>query len=166
MLPRYLIWFRLTAPTVLAVPGAPLAFHVMAKPTGVTCNLDCEYCFFCPRRCCTRAADSGWPPDLQETYLRQLLEAHALAPKWSSPGGAAGYRDPHTARRDFDGLVRLVKATWPRNSTVTGQGGFRCTCRRVRRPDSGRDCRQMKTCPWTSPPYIPTIVSPHRMAQR
>ena len=24
----------------------PRAFHVMAKPTGAICNLDCEYCFF------------------------------------------------------------------------------------------------------------------------
>ena len=31
---------------MLTVPGAPLAFHVMAKPTGAVCNLDCEYCFF------------------------------------------------------------------------------------------------------------------------
>ena len=35
----------------------------------------------CPRRCCTRAAGSGWPQDLQETYIRQLLEAHARAPE-------------------------------------------------------------------------------------
>jgi len=35
-----------TAGPVLTVPGAPLAFHVMAKPTGALCNLDCEYCFF------------------------------------------------------------------------------------------------------------------------
>jgi sulfatase maturation enzyme AslB (radical SAM superfamily) len=27
------------------VPGAPLALHVIAKPTGAICNLDCEYCF-------------------------------------------------------------------------------------------------------------------------
>ena len=24
----------------------PEAFHVMAKPTGAQCNLDCAYCFF------------------------------------------------------------------------------------------------------------------------
>ena len=35
-----------TVGPVLTVPGAPLAFHVMAKPTGAICNLDCEYCFF------------------------------------------------------------------------------------------------------------------------
>jgi serine-type anaerobic sulfatase-maturating enzyme len=23
-----------------------LPFHVMAKPTGARCNLDCDYCFF------------------------------------------------------------------------------------------------------------------------
>jgi sulfatase maturation enzyme AslB (radical SAM superfamily) len=25
--------------------GAPAQFHVLAKPTGAICNLDCEYCF-------------------------------------------------------------------------------------------------------------------------
>ena len=27
---------------LLTKPSAPLAFHVMAKPTGATCNLDCD----------------------------------------------------------------------------------------------------------------------------
>jgi len=31
-----------TAGPVLTMPGAPPAFHVMAKPTGAVCNLDCE----------------------------------------------------------------------------------------------------------------------------
>jgi uncharacterized protein len=26
--------------------GAPAAFHLLAKPTGARCNLDCDYCFF------------------------------------------------------------------------------------------------------------------------
>ena len=34
-----------SAGPVLTVPGAPLAFHVMAKPTGAVCNLDCESLF-------------------------------------------------------------------------------------------------------------------------
>ena len=81
MPPRYLIWFRLAAPTVLAVPGAPLAFHVMAKPTGATCNLDCEYCFFLSKEMLYSGSRFRMAADLQETYLRQLLEAHALAPE-------------------------------------------------------------------------------------
>ena len=35
-----------TVGPVLTMPVAPLAFHVMAKPTGAVCNLDCAYCFF------------------------------------------------------------------------------------------------------------------------
>jgi uncharacterized protein len=26
--------------------GGPPAFHLLAKPTGATCNIDCTYCFF------------------------------------------------------------------------------------------------------------------------
>jgi hypothetical protein len=29
-----------------STPNAPKAFHVMAKPTGSACNLNCFYCFF------------------------------------------------------------------------------------------------------------------------
>jgi len=27
-------------------PTAPANFHVLAKPSGPICNLDCQYCFF------------------------------------------------------------------------------------------------------------------------
>jgi sulfatase maturation enzyme AslB (radical SAM superfamily) len=31
----------------LTIPAAaPEAFHLLAKPTGAICNLDCAYCFF------------------------------------------------------------------------------------------------------------------------
>ena len=26
--------------------AAPSYFHILAKPTGAICNLDCKYCFF------------------------------------------------------------------------------------------------------------------------
>ena len=26
--------------------NAPQSFHLLAKPTGAICNLDCKYCFF------------------------------------------------------------------------------------------------------------------------
>ena len=66
---------------VLTVPGAPLAFHVMAKPTGAVCNLDCEYCFFLSKEMLYPGSRFRMAADLQETYLRQLLEAHARAPE-------------------------------------------------------------------------------------
>ncbi len=30
---------------LLTVNSGPVSFHVMAKPVGSTCNLDCTYCF-------------------------------------------------------------------------------------------------------------------------
>ena len=36
---------KYTAPSKLrSAPGGH--FHVMAKPAGSTCNLDCKYCFY------------------------------------------------------------------------------------------------------------------------
>ena len=34
-------------PAITVLPDAlPPSFHLLAKPTGATCNLDCAYCFF------------------------------------------------------------------------------------------------------------------------
>ena len=63
------------------MPGAPLAFHVMAKPTGATCNLDCEYCFFLSKEMLYPDSRFRMAEQMQETYLRQLLEAHARVPE-------------------------------------------------------------------------------------
>ena len=65
----------------MTVPGAPLAFHVMAKPTGAVCNLDCEYCFFLSKEMLYPGSRFRMAADLQETYIRQLLEAHARVPE-------------------------------------------------------------------------------------
>ena len=66
---------------VLTVPGAPLAFHVMAKPTGAVCNLDCEYCFFLSKEMLYPGSRFRMAADLQDTYVRQLLESHARSPE-------------------------------------------------------------------------------------
>jgi uncharacterized protein len=66
---------------VLTMPGAPVAFHVMAKPTGAICNLDCEYCFFLSKEMLYPGSRFRMAEELQETYIRQLLEAHEQAPE-------------------------------------------------------------------------------------
>jgi uncharacterized protein len=48
----------------------------MAKPTGAVCNLDCEYCFFLSKEMLYPGSRFRMAADLQETYIRQLLEAH------------------------------------------------------------------------------------------
>ncbi|HEY5212690.1 MAG TPA: hypothetical protein VIJ38_06685 [Acidobacteriaceae bacterium] len=50
-------------------------FHVLAKPIGPICNLDCKYCFYLEKETLYPQA-SKWaiPPDLLESYIRQYIE--------------------------------------------------------------------------------------------
>jgi len=53
----------------------------MAKPTGATCNLDCEYCFFLSKEMLYPGSRFRMAEELQEAYIRQLLEAHTRVPE-------------------------------------------------------------------------------------
>ena len=54
---------------------APPYFHVMAKPTGPICNLDCEYCFFLSKEALYPGDRFRMSDELLETYVRQLIES-------------------------------------------------------------------------------------------
>jgi len=58
-------------------PTAPAYFHVLAKPTGPICNLDCQYCFFLSKEALYPGDRFRMAEDLLETYLEQLIEAQA-----------------------------------------------------------------------------------------
>jgi serine-type anaerobic sulfatase-maturating enzyme len=70
-----------TDASLLTDPDAPPAFHLLAKPTGAICNLDCEYCFFLSKEMLYPGSRFRMADDLLETYLRQLIEAHARSPE-------------------------------------------------------------------------------------
>ena len=55
---------------------APEAFHLLAKPTGAICNLNCAYCFFLDKK--SFYTDSGFlmSEELLEKYIKQLVESH------------------------------------------------------------------------------------------
>jgi uncharacterized protein len=61
--------------------SAPLAFHLLVKPTGAICNLDCTYCFFLSKELLYPGSRFRMADELLDTYLRQLIEAHAGAPE-------------------------------------------------------------------------------------
>src|SRR3954451_14031263 len=61
------------------LPGAPPAFHLLAKPTGAVCNLDCSYCFFLSKEMLYPGSRFRMADELLETYVRQLIEAHGDA---------------------------------------------------------------------------------------
>jgi uncharacterized protein len=56
----------------------PLAFHVMAKPTGARCNLDCAYCFFLKKDALYPGSDFRMSDEVMEAYIRQTIEAHQV----------------------------------------------------------------------------------------
>ncbi|MFM7584279.1 MAG: anaerobic sulfatase maturase [Caldilinea sp.] len=54
----------------------PPAFHVLVKPTGALCNLDCSYCFFLSKEMLYPGSRFRMADELLEAYLRQLIEGH------------------------------------------------------------------------------------------
>ena len=61
----------------VALPaGAPPAFHLLAKPTGAICNLDCAYCFFLDKEVFYPGSKFRMSDDVLEQYIRQLIESH------------------------------------------------------------------------------------------
>ena len=59
-------------------PSSPQAFHLLAKPTGAVCNLDCKYCFFLSKEMLYPGSRFRMADELLETYIRQLLEAQPI----------------------------------------------------------------------------------------
>ena len=60
--------------------AAPRSFHLLAKPTGAVCNLDCAYCFFLSKELLYPGSRFRMAGELLETYVRQLIEAHGSSP--------------------------------------------------------------------------------------
>jgi len=57
---------------------APLGFHIMAKPTGARCNLDCAYCFFRKKEGLYPESNFRMTDEVMEEYIRQTLAGHRV----------------------------------------------------------------------------------------
>ena len=54
------------------------AFHVMMKPRGAICNLDCKYCYFLAKEDLYPGSGFRMSDDLLEAYTRQYIEAQQV----------------------------------------------------------------------------------------
>lgn len=54
------------------IPG----FHLLAKPTGAVCNLDCQYCFFLSKEALYPGSRFRMSEELLKTYIKQLFAAN------------------------------------------------------------------------------------------
>jgi uncharacterized protein len=66
------------SPATDTAPAKPLSFHIMTKPIGPICNLDCKYCFYLEKEK-LYPAQSGWKmaDDVLESYVRQYIQSQA-----------------------------------------------------------------------------------------
>ena len=87
--------------------SGPAAFHLLAKPTGAVCNLDCKYCFFLSKEMLYPGSRFRMADEVLKAYIQQLLEAHRVpevAVAWQ--GGEPTLMGPDFFRRS----VELVEA--------------------------------------------------------
>lgn len=63
-----------------AVPADPVrkprTFHVLSKPTGAVCNLDCTYCYYLSKETLYPGSKFRMSDEVLDSYIRQLLEAN------------------------------------------------------------------------------------------
>ena len=55
--------------------NAPSYFHVLAKPTGAICNLDCKYCVFLSKDALYPGSKFRMSDDVLEAYIKQVVES-------------------------------------------------------------------------------------------
>src|SRR5436190_14074851 len=129
--------------------GAPPAFHLLAKPTGAVCNLDCSYCFFLSKEMLYPGSRFRMADELLETYVRQLVEAQVGAPvvevawqggeptlmDWRSSGGRSSWStatcNRATARptRSRPTAPSSTPSGRPSSASTTCSSGSRSTAR-------------------------------------
>jgi len=54
----------------------PTGFHLMVKPAGSTCNLDCRYCFFLSKEALYPSGSHRMSDETLRAYIGQLLESN------------------------------------------------------------------------------------------
>ena len=63
---------------VLEAGPMPPSFHLMTKPSGAICNLDCKYCYFLSKEKLYPGSNFRMSETLLEEYTRQYIEAQQV----------------------------------------------------------------------------------------
>jgi uncharacterized protein len=58
------------------MPPENRAFHLLAKPTGAACNLNCKYCFFLSKEMLYPGERLRMSDEVMDSYIRQLLRSN------------------------------------------------------------------------------------------
>jgi len=63
----------------------PIPYHVLSKPTGAICNLDCAYCFYLSKEKLYPGSQFRMPDEVLEEHVRQIIEGqnrHQVSFAW------------------------------------------------------------------------------------
>jgi len=60
---------------------SPIPYHVMAKPRGAICNLDCAYCFFLSKEKLYPESNFRMSDEVLRAYLKQYIQSQPTAPE-------------------------------------------------------------------------------------
>lgn len=69
----------MTAPLDYKRPDSPAGFHVMLKPRGAICNLDCTYCYFLEKEKLYPGNSFRMNDETLENFTRQYIEAQPVS---------------------------------------------------------------------------------------
>lgn len=72
----------ISAPSMPSAGAASVsipAFHVMMKPRGAICNLDCKYCYFLAKEDLYPSSKFRMSDNLLENYIKQYIEAQKVS---------------------------------------------------------------------------------------
>jgi len=60
---------------------SPIPYHVMAKPTGAICNLDCAYCFFLSKEALYPGSNFRMSDEVLKRYIKQYVQSQPSVPE-------------------------------------------------------------------------------------
>jgi uncharacterized protein len=78
-------------------------FHVIIKPSGATCNLNCQYCFYLPKKQLYPKSNYRMSEQVLEAFTQQYIEAH------SGPQIIFGWQGGEPALMGLDFFQKALK---------------------------------------------------------
>ena len=112
--------------TGAAARTASRPFHVMAKPTGAVCNLDCAYCFYLTKKQLYPGSGFRMPDDVLEQFADRVLADPTAIPLLGVPGAKEPAYAPACViavaamRRSWARRRRVAMAKKPRIGSTPG----------------------------------------------
>lgn len=99
---------------------SPTPFHIMSKPIGPRCNIDCNYCYYLEKEKLFPAEKKfRMPLDILDSYIRQLIENSVEAGMREVPFVWQGGEPTMLGIEFFKSIVKLQQKYAPSGIKVT-----------------------------------------------